>query len=296
MAWGTFSIADATYDNKSLNTGDDKGYTACYNNDGTKLFTGERDSGYTYIRQYSLSTAYDISTASYVTRGISLSGGGIPLQVYFKPDGTKVYISPGSVSGYTYQYNLSTAWDISTASYVGYSNIGGYRFYIRDNGTDVYKTMLVSSSYRVYQYSMSTAWDITTLSATPNTYYQLGSSSFEINGLYFKDDGTKMYVVSNNTNTVRQYTLSTAWDISTASYDGLSVSISSQTTTPYGLSFRHDNGSKFLVSAYNYIYQYSTYTPTPETNIKSYNGLAKASIKSINGLAIASVKSINGLS
>jgi len=36
------------------------------------------------------------------------------------------------------------------------------------------------------------------------------------------------------------------------------------------------------------------YTPAT-TDIKSYNGLAKASIKSINGLAIASVKSINGL-
>ena len=31
------------------------------------------------------------------------------------------------------------------------------------------------------------------------------------------------------------------------------------------------------------------------TNIKSFNGLAKASIKSVNGLAIASVKSINSL-
>ena len=31
------------------------------------------------------------------------------------------------------------------------------------------------------------------------------------------------------------------------------------------------------------------------SDIKSWNGLAKASIKSINGLAIASVKSINGL-
>jgi len=51
-----------------------------------------------------------------------------------------------------------------------------------------------------------------------------------------------------------------------------------------------------LLSNNRYVYQYSTYTPTPETNIKSWNGLAKASIKSINGLAIASVKSINGLS
>ena len=37
-----------------------------------------------------------------------------------------------------------------------------------------------------------------------------------------------MYVVGSSLDTVYQYALSTAWDVSTASYDSVSLSVSSQ--------------------------------------------------------------------
>jgi hypothetical protein len=46
--------------------------------------------------------------------------------MFFKPDGLVVYIV-GSNSDVVFQYNLGTAWDISTASYSSISyGIGAY--------------------------------------------------------------------------------------------------------------------------------------------------------------------------
>lgn len=44
--------------------------------------------------------------------------------------------------------------------------------------------------------------------------------------LFFSTDGLKMYV--GTAGTILQYTLSTAWAVNTATYSGLSVSVSSQ--------------------------------------------------------------------
>ena len=54
-----------------------------------------------------------------------------------------------------------------------------------------------------------------------------------------------MYVAGNTGDDVGQYSLSTAWDVSTASFDSVSLDVSSEDTTPNGLAFSSD-GSKTL--------------------------------------------------
>ena len=50
--------------------------------------------------------------------------------------------------------------------------------------------------------------------------YNLGNAqSTQPEGVAFNNDGTKMFVADNGSNAIREYTLSTAFDISTASYD-----------------------------------------------------------------------------
>jgi len=78
-------------------------------------------------------------------------------------------------------------------------------------------------------------------------------------GLFFKDDGTKMYVVGRANDSVYQYILSTAWDVSTASYDSVSFSVASQDTSPTGLFFKTDGTKMYVVGSTNdTVYQYST--------------------------------------
>jgi hypothetical protein len=70
-----------------------------------------------------------------------------------------------------------------------------------------------------------------------------------------------MYVLGLSNKTVYQYTLSTAWDVSTASYASKSFSTTAQDTTPYGFSFSAD-GAKMYVLGYTNktVYQYNVGT------------------------------------
>ena len=66
---------------------------------------------------------------------------------------------------------------------------------------------------------------------------------------------------------VFQYSLSTAFNISTASYDSISFDVSSQeTNTTAGITFSTDGTRLFLLgSGTRTIYQYSTATPATIT-------------------------------
>jgi hypothetical protein len=69
------------------------------------------------VNEYDLGTAWDITTASYL-QNFSVSAQEItPQGVFFKPDGTKMYVV-GSVGDDVNEYDLSTAWDITTSSYL----------------------------------------------------------------------------------------------------------------------------------------------------------------------------------
>ena len=58
--------------------------------------------------------------------------------------------------------------------------------------------------------------------------YQLAHKVVILRGVTFSSDGTKMYIMDNVNLVVYQYTLSTAWNVSTAVYASLSISISGQ--------------------------------------------------------------------
>jgi DNA-binding beta-propeller fold protein YncE len=69
------------------------------------------------VNEYSLSTAFDVSTASYVTLK-SVSAETSPSGMSFNNDGTKMFII-GYNSDHVSEYDLTTAFDINTASYAG---------------------------------------------------------------------------------------------------------------------------------------------------------------------------------
>ena len=71
-------------------------------------------SGSNTVYQYSLSTAWDVSTASYDSVSFGLTGQEASVSgIRFKPDGTKMFIV-GYSGDSVYEYSLSTAWDAST--------------------------------------------------------------------------------------------------------------------------------------------------------------------------------------
>jgi len=78
-----------------------------------------------------------------------------------------------------------------------------------------------------------------------NASYDSKSFAFPTNpgslrDLAFKSDGTKMYLLSGNNDTAYQYSLSTAWDVSTATSDGVTINVSSKETILSSLTFSSD--------------------------------------------------------
>jgi hypothetical protein len=61
-----------------------------------------------------------------------------------------------------------------------------------------------------------------------NASTSVGGQDSGPENITFNNDGTKMYMVGGTNDAIYQYTLSTAWDITTASYDNASTSVGGQ--------------------------------------------------------------------
>ena len=170
-----------------------------------------------------------------------------PRDVVFNADGTKMYIV-GQSADSILQYSLSTAFDVSTASYdsVSYNPNGTNQHALRFNsdGTKFYNL----SAPVLYQYSMSTAYDISTASYD-SVSFDFTSTSSSPYAFDISPDGTKLVAVSFIDDAVTQYTMSTAFDLSTLSYDSISLDISSNSANCFGISWSADGGALYLNDA-----------------------------------------------
>jgi sugar lactone lactonase YvrE len=219
-----------------------------FSTDGTKMYIGGVSGE--DINQYSLSTAWDVSTATYDSNFITNPQAQQPRGVAFKSDGTEMYVLLSSTDG-IYQYSLSTAWDISTASYASKSLIvtsqdttpEGIAFSV--DGTKLY--MCGATSDRIHQYTLSTAWDLATASYASKSFLLTGQFT-NPTGISFSSDGSVVIALGDTSAVAYQYSLSTPWDISTASYSEFSLDFSSQATSAKDI-FLGDNDTSFYILA-----------------------------------------------
>jgi len=251
-----WDIGNASYDGISyyLNDTVSSPWDLFFNSDGTKMYVS---GGSSKVGQYSLSTAWNISTASHdFTEDF---GTDSYRGIFFKPDGTKMY-----VANYTdrkiNQWTLLTPWDVSTASnFVQSPFLGSQSTYttgVAFNSDGTIMWVLNEGNSYIYQYSLSTAWDVSTASYNSKKFNPAGSY---VNGFFVKPDGTKFYVTSyGDDDRVYQHSVSTPWDLSTASYDGIYFSTINQDQSPFGV-YIGDNGKKMYLIGRdnNRIYQYS---------------------------------------
>ena len=132
--------------------------------------------------------------------------------------------------------------------------------------------MVGSQNHTVFQYNLTSAFDINTASYANKSFSVLTQAS-SARGLTFKPDGTKMYVLDNGADDIHQYSLSTAWDVSTASYDSVSFSVTSQATSPYGITFNAD-GTELFLAGYTVgaVYKYAL-TTAYDISTASYSSI-----------------------
>ena len=215
-----------------------------FNTDGTKMFligfSGDD------VNEYTLTTGFDVSTASFVDSfDISAQETG-PMALAFNTDGTKMFVL-GFTGDDVNEYTLTTGFDVSTASFVDsfdVSSQGGGPSGIAFN-TDGTKMFVVNVDNRsVSEYTLTTGFDVSTASFVDS--FSVRPQDTNPYGLAFNTDGTKMFVLGASGDDVNEYTLTTGFDVSTTSFVD-SFDVSSQEADPYGLAFSADGTKMFVV-------------------------------------------------
>lgn len=122
------------------------------------------------------------------------------------------------INAQSLSYSGTNSFNISSSTHLDAVNIPmlertptGMAF--GDSGTKFY--MIGASGDAVIQYTLSTAYDVSTR-GTIQSYYRVNNEETSPDDVTFNDTGTRMYVLGGNGDDVTQYTLSTAWDVSSA--------------------------------------------------------------------------------
>jgi WD40 repeat protein len=224
--------------------------------DGTKMYIGDGSGGSdNKVYEYTLSTAWDLDTLSYVQEfdvGVGYIDAG-----YFRADGKKMYLNingTGAANDNIREYNLLTAWDISTATLLNTFNhaTSASGIYFSPDGTQMFLPL-----YTMYmqQYELLIPWNVTT-AILRDTIDLRGYADYLLDGLYFKPDGSRMYLCDADENSrVFEFLLPVPWDITLATLANVLTIVSDYET--YSSFFKNDGGSVFITSTSGDVLQYN---------------------------------------
>jgi sugar lactone lactonase YvrE len=168
--------------------------------------------------------------------------------IAFNSDGSKLF-HVNSQNNNIYSRNLSSNYDISSAdstlSSTSYGPSGLLAIGINIKPDDTKKYIADNGNQEIHEYSSGTSPD-TSISAQ-------GSN---INDIEFADSGNKLFELDKD-GTVYQYSLDTAYDISSASYNDNSLSTNSNARA---IKFT-PNGKMYIAIGDGNINEYSAETP-----------------------------------
>jgi hypothetical protein len=152
---------------------------------------------------------------------------------------------------------------VSGASFVqslDVSSLGGNIRAVATNNDGTRLYAIDTQDETLGQFDLSTAFDISTASNL-QTKSLSGNTGGFLRGLVWNDTGSQFYVVGNSNTTIYQYTCSTDFDITGASFDS-SAGIGSEDGDPTGAWWRDDDGSNFYLvgKGGDSVYQYDAPT------------------------------------
>lgn len=288
-----FDVTSVNFSQRSIQSGLSSTKTITFSYDGLKMYI----SGGSQVHQFSVATAWDIASVTLLgnfnTSAKETDVSGMRL----KPDGTKMFIVGGSANK-VFEYALSTANDVSTATFTAEFDLSSQNTYSTDIAfsTDGTKMLIGGQGSAIREYSLSTGFDITTASYTGNSFT---TPTTGLNGVDYNDDGTKMYYSANisGADSVYQYDLgelatptgyhpAMSASIDTTYWADMNTTTATDTNTVY-YAFSNDDrntwsvldntdGTRNIVRNNAGTWQYnsdSTYTSTTWTNATINNEL-----------------------
>jgi len=247
------------------------------------------------VNQYTLSTAFNVSTATFVRLFSTAAQDSSPQDVFFKPDGLTMFVM-GGTNDTVFQYTLSVAWDISTASYASKSFSVATQeatptgLWFKTDGTVMYA--IGTTADAVFQYTLGTAWDVSTASYA-NISFSVSTQEANAQQVNLSADGLTMWVFGTTGDDISEYALGTAWNVSTATFVN-NFYIGFQETSPTGLFIDSTaNNRVYLVgSATDTVFQYNTATNSISAVTDVFNTTSNARVQ--GNLAVQSNAYVDG--
>jgi hypothetical protein len=156
--------------------------------------------------------AYDTTSGSAFTDSSTIASGSWTMR------GLK---SAGDADGITIPSLLSSSYDVAgssstaDATYVPSGPSGHKGFTWKSDGTKFY--VVGDNNREVYEFPVTTPYDISTASSSTAVTTVVTAQTLQPNGVIFNNSGTQFAIADNQNNRVVVFTMSTAWDITTAS-------------------------------------------------------------------------------
>ena len=189
-----------------------------FNPTGTKMFisgsTGVAPLSGDYVHEYSLSTAWTVSSAGYTT-SFNITQDTAPQGVVIGAAGTAMYVV-GSTGDAVYQYSLSTPYSIASGvTYDSKTLVLGTNPVLLETGpidisfnsTGTVLWIAGSTNDRIYEFRLGTAWDISTAVFYDDVY--IGFNEITVTGLHVIPEQNVAYIVGSSSDTVFQYSTNT---------------------------------------------------------------------------------------
>ncbi len=187
-----------------------------FNNDGTKMFIVNHGNQ-KEIDYWSLTTAFDISTATH-DGAFSISGQEARANsVAFNNDGTRMFVvGAGNMSQHRiHEYSLDTPYDLSsTVTHLNTEDLSSSHNYLDGitfnyNGTKMF--IINSNQDRISQFKLTTPYDASTLSLEGN--FDVSSLDIQPREMAFSNDGSKMFFIGDKNDKVFEFNLSCNWSV-----------------------------------------------------------------------------------
>ncbi len=179
-----------------------------FNNNGTVLYVSGTSGD--DINKYNLSIPYDISTAVFDSVALSVAATQtFPVAMLYNGDGSKLFVL-GSTPDTIDSYNLSTPYDISSATFatttldVSFEESSPRAMKYNVDGTKLF--VIGTSDFEVNVYSLATPYEIGTATFS-DIALVVGDQDDVPVSMLFNDQGTSLYIIGQTNDNIYEYSM-----------------------------------------------------------------------------------------
>ena len=189
--------------------------------DNEDILVAGDQGGQQRLGRWRKTTAPTLSNFSSASYSGSINAGSVdPGGVWVSPDGVNVFVASGSPDNQIDAYTLSTPFNLTTISAVVASLAiasSPWGVFLKPDGTKLFVTAF-GGSKGVQEFTLSTPFDLTTAGAMTLLDTTVNGATIPF-GTHFSPDGLNVYV-SDNGGSVYQWSLASAWDVSSPTFIG----------------------------------------------------------------------------